>query len=44
MVLVMYFPIYMKLLNSRKVLMGDWNVVFVPKIDGGEGASKDTST
>ena len=35
MVWVMYFAIYMKLLNSRKVLVGDWNVVFDPKIDLG---------
>ena len=33
MVWVMYFAIYMKLLNSRKVLVGDWNVVFDHKID-----------
>ena len=35
MVWVMYFAIYMKLLNSRKVLVGDWNAVFDPKIDRG---------
>ena len=27
----------MKLLNSRKVLMGDWNAVFDLKIDWGGG-------
>ena len=37
MVWVMYFAIYMKLLNSRKVLVGDWNAVFDPKIDWGGG-------
>ena len=40
MVLVMYFPIYMKLLNSRKVLVGDWNVVFNPKIDWNGGLAE----
>ena len=43
MVWVMYFAIYMKLLNSRKVLVGDWNAVFDPKIDL-VGSSRDTST
>ena len=33
MVWVMNFAIYMKLLNSRKVLVGDWNAAFDPKID-----------
>ena len=37
MVSVMYFPIYMKPLNSRKVLVGDWNAVCDPKIDWGGG-------
>ena len=33
----MYFPVYMKQLNSRKVLVDDWNAVFDPKIDWGRG-------
>ena len=37
MVWVMYFAIYIKLLNSRKVLVGDWNAVFDPKIEWGRG-------
>ena len=37
MVWMMYFAIYMKLLNSRKDLVGDWNVVFNPMIDWGGG-------
>ena len=37
MVWGMYFAIYMKLLNSRKVFVGDWNAVFDPKIDRGGG-------
>ena len=43
MVWVMYFAIYMKLLNSWKVLVSDWNAVFDPKIDGW-GANWDTNT
>ena len=40
MVWVMYFAIYMKLLNSRIVLVGDWNAVFDPKIDCGRGLAE----
>ena len=35
MVWVMNFTIYTKLLNSRKVLGGDWNAVFDPETDLG---------